>query len=77
LYEPNQTAVELGYEKKKNVGVSAQEVKAVLPQAVVAAPIDEEYMTVHYHKLVPLLIEAIKDLNAKVESMQKIIDEMK
>jgi hypothetical protein len=76
-FEPNQTAMNLGYENKKQVGVSAQEVKAVLPEVVVPAPIDQEYMTVHYHKLVPLLIEAIKDLNAKVESMQKIIDEMK
>lgn len=77
LYEPNETAIELGYEKKVNVGVSAQEVNAILPEAVVAAPIDDKYMTVHYHKLVPLLIEAIKDLNAKVEQMQKVIDEKK
>jgi hypothetical protein len=77
LYEPNETAIGLGYEKKVNVGVSAQEVNAILPEAVVAAPIDDKYMTVHYHKLVPLLIEAIKDLNAKVEQMQKVIDERK
>jgi hypothetical protein len=70
-FEPNETAINLGYEVKKQVGVSAQEVQAVLPEVVVPAPIDQEYMTVHYHKIVPLLIEAIKELNEKIEKLTK------
>jgi hypothetical protein len=69
-YEPNQTAQDLGYKLKREVGVSAQEVQSVLPEVVVSAPIDDQYLTVHYEKLVPLLIEAVKDLYEKVEVIE-------
>ena len=69
-YEANQTAVDLGYEVKKEVGVSAQQVQAIMPEVVAPAPIDENYLTVRYERLVPLLIEAIKELNSKVEDLQ-------
>jgi hypothetical protein len=67
LFEPNELAQSLGYEKKKEVGVSAQQVKTVLPEAIATAPIDSKYMAVKYERLIPLLIEAIKQLNDKVE----------
>ena len=70
-YEPNQTAQALGYAVIREVGVSAQQVQAVLPEIVVPAPIDEKYWTVRYEKLIPLLIEAIKELDAKIESLIK------
>jgi hypothetical protein len=69
-YEPNKTAQDLGYAVKREVGVSAQQVQAILPEIVVPAPIDDKYLTVHYERLVPLLIEAIKE-------QQKQIDELK
>jgi hypothetical protein len=69
-FEANETAVALGYQKKREVGVSAQEVQAILPEIIAPAPISDEYMTVRYEKLIPLLIEAIKD-------QQKQIDELK
>lgn len=66
-FTENETAKSLGYTNDKmQIGVSAQEVQAVLPEAVVPAPIDENYLTVKYEKLVPLLIEAIKELQAEV-----------
>jgi len=70
-YEPNQTAQDLGYKAIREVGVSAQQVQAVMPEVVVPAPIDDKYLTVRYEKLIPLLIEAIKELDAKVESLTK------
>ena len=69
-FEANETAQALGYTKRKEVGVSAQEVEAILPEIIAPAPIDAQYKTLDYGKLVPLLIEAIKDLNAKVDSLQ-------
>jgi hypothetical protein len=70
-YEPNQTAQDLGYEVIREVGVSAQQVQAVMPEVVVPAPIDDKYLTVRYEKLIPLLIEAIKELDAKIEGLVK------
>ena len=70
-YQANQTAVDLGYEVKKEVGVSAQEVQKILPEIIAPAPIDSKYMTVYYDKLIPLLIEAIKELQNKVDSLIK------
>ena len=69
-YTPNQTALDLGYTMKNEVGVSAQEVQKVLPEAVVPAPISDQYLTVHYDRLIPLLIEAIKQLKAEVDSLK-------
>ena len=67
-YVENQTAKDLGYDNDEmQVGVSAQEVRDVLPEVVTEAPIDEQYMTVWYDKLVPLLIEAIKELKQELD----------
>jgi hypothetical protein len=84
-YMENELARSVGYNNnKQQVGLSAQKVKAVLPEAVALAPFDydpqddgtilsksgEEYLTVDYSRLVPLLIEAIKELTAKVEELE-------
>jgi len=69
-YEANETAQALGYEVKREVGVSAQEVQLVQPEVVAPAPIDDKYLTVRYERLVPLLIEAIKELSEKVEKLR-------
>jgi hypothetical protein len=64
-YEANETAQALGYEAVREVGVSAQQVQAVQPEIVVPAPIDDKYLTVRYERLVPLLIEAVKELDSE------------
>lgn len=66
-YEPNALAQELGYSVTREVGVSAQDVQRILPEVVHVAPIDETYLTVDYARLVPLLIEAIKELSTEIE----------
>lgn len=72
-YEANELAQSFGYEKILEVGVSAQQVQAVQPEVVVPAPIDENYLTVRYERLVPLLIEAIKELNDKVTALEQTV----
>ena len=69
-YEANEVAQSLGYEVKPEVGVSAQEVQMILPEIVVPAPINDRYLTVHYEKLIPLLIEAIKEQQVQIEELK-------
>jgi hypothetical protein len=70
-YEANETAQNLGYEAVREVGVSAQQVQAVQPEVVAPAPIDDKYLTVRYDRLVPLLIEAIKELDGELQSIKQ------
>jgi len=52
-----------------DVGVLAQEVEAVLPEVVTTR--DNGYKAVKYEKIVPLLIESIKELKAEIEELKK------
>jgi hypothetical protein len=55
-------------------GVIAQELIQVLPEAVydvVDNETDEASLAVRYDSVIPLLIEAIKDLKAEVEELKK------
>jgi len=70
-YHANETAVALGYDaSKQEVGLSAQQVQAVLPEVIAPAPIDSQYMTMHYERLVPLLVEAIKEQQKQIEELK-------
>ena len=70
-YHANETAVALGYDgTKQEVGLSAQQVQAILPEVIAPAPIDPQYMTMHYERLVPLLVEAIKEQQKQIEELK-------
>jgi len=60
-YEPNEVAQSYGYKKEKRIGLSAQEIEDVLPEIVTDAPIGDGYKAVDYAKIVPVLVEAIKE----------------
>ena len=52
---------------ERQTGVVAQEVQAVLPEAVLD---NGETLTVAYGNMVGLLIEAVKELTARVEKLE-------
>ena len=81
-YNPSQLAETLLHESRltSKVGLIAQEVEAVLPHVIRAAPFDtnidgssksgEKYKTIQYEKVIPLLVEAIKELEARIAKLE-------
>ena len=89
-YKNNRLAKSFGYKSTDlQIGLSAQEVQAILPEVVTTAPFDrkitedgnevsksgENYLTVNYAKLVPLLVEAIKEQQAQIDYLLAKIGE--
>ena len=81
FYRPNHVLVGRGLsDGTTEVGVLAQDVLRGMPQAVAAAPFDTDsegqsisgnnYLTVRYERLVPLLIEAVKELEKRVQYLE-------
>ena len=70
---------------KRELGVSAQDVQKILPELIDIAPADisydaennvvsktgSNYLTVNYEKMIPLLIESIKELNKNINELKK------
>ena len=54
-----------------DIGVIAQEIEEILPDVVTTR--DSGYKAVKYEKIVPLLIEAIKDLSKQVDGLKRLI----
>jgi hypothetical protein len=59
---------EIHSHKGNDIGVIAQEIEAVLPQIVTNR--DNGYKAVQYEKIIPLLVEAIKELSAKIDRLE-------
>jgi hypothetical protein len=91
-YVENELARSLGYvNENEQVALSAQDVKKVMPQAVSLAPCDmktdeltgvitsksgEDYLTIDYARLVPLLVEAIKEQQETIEKLTSRINDL-
>jgi hypothetical protein len=91
-YTHNDLARSFGFtDKRQYVGISAQQVRKVQPEVVRIAPFDadgegsksgQDYITVQYERLVPLLIEALKEerkareaLEERLERLEKLLEQ--
>jgi hypothetical protein len=61
--------------EQRRLGVIAQNVQQVLPEAVSAAP--DGYLAVNYDGLVPVLIEAVKAQQRQIQSLQEEVAALK
>jgi hypothetical protein len=81
----NSIAASFGFTNKQiQIGVIAQNIESVIPEVVTLAPFDSyyncegcitsisgcNYKTVYYDKIVPLLIEAIKELKCELDKLR-------
>jgi hypothetical protein len=72
---------------RHDIGVIAQEVEKVIPQAIKPAPFDalsdgksisgQNYKTVQLEKIVPVLIQSVKEQQEIIEKQNKEIEELK
>jgi Chaperone of endosialidase len=69
-FQANELAQSLGYAAKREVGISAQAAQAVLPEVVHPAAVGQDYLTVDYARVLPLVIEAIKELRAEIQALK-------
>ena len=83
FYSPNNLSTEIAYAKntsERKIGLIAQELEEALPEVVSGAPFNinkhghsisgEKYLTVKYERVVPLLIEALKEQKKQIENLK-------
>ena len=65
---------ERGFSTDRQIGLIAQEVREVVPQAVIEQ--SDGYLAVDYARLVPVLIEAIKEQQKRIESLENKLEQI-
>ena len=64
---------ELGFisDNKHEHGLIAQDVEVIIPDAVAPAPFNNEYKTVRYERLIPLLFSAIQEQQKQIDDLKE------
>tara|TARA_B100000401_G_C52118541_1_gene399228 strand:- start:46 stop:507 length:462 start_codon:yes stop_codon:yes gene_type:complete len=79
-YNWNETAQDLGYKGGDHddlqVGLSAQDVEKIQPEVIKPMGADPNYKTIQYERLIPLLVESIKELSAKNTALEARVEEL-
>ncbi|UOL48823.1 hypothetical protein [Pseudomonas phage Astolliot] len=87
-YRANELAGSFGYDTDRvEIGLIAQEVQATTPEAVAQAPFDltgekgesltgENYLTLKYERLVPVLVEAIKEQDKEIQELKSLVSKL-
>jgi predicted acyltransferase (DUF342 family) len=85
-YTPNELAESFGIKSSnREVGLSAQEVNKILPELTDLAPFDmcldndgniksksgNNYLTISYERMIPVIIESLKELTREVDALKK------
>jgi hypothetical protein len=65
---------ELRFPSAPQIGLIAQEVEKIVPEVIITD--DKGYKGISYEKLVPLLIEAIKEQQDEINSLKEQIKEI-
>jgi hypothetical protein len=90
-FVPNDLAMNYGFTKTPDVGLSAQEVQSILPEIVRLAPFDmtrdthnnivsksgDDYLTICYEKMAPLFVECIKALKKELNELRCEVAELR
>jgi hypothetical protein len=90
-FVPNDMALNYGFTKTPDVGLSAQEVQSILPEIVRLAPFDmtrdthnnivsksgDNYLTICYEKMAPLFVECIKALKNELDELRCEVAELR
>jgi hypothetical protein len=88
-YTQNKLAERYGYKDySRQIGLIAQQLQSFVPEIIKPAPFDvdengnsvtgENYLTIQYERLVPVIVQAIKEQQAEIQTLlQKIKDKGK
>jgi hypothetical protein len=77
-YTINKVAEKYGYnDYTRQVGLIAQQIESLAPEVIKPAPFDmdengnsksgQNYLTIQYEKIIPILIEAVKEQQTRIK----------
>lgn len=61
-------------DSKEHIGLIAQELDKVFPEVIAPKEKENDILRVNYIEIVPILLESIKNLNHRVQSLEEIIN---